>query len=96
MCFFFACAIGCPQKNTPLPIGSKYVTTAATFSISTTQLPTKASTGPAVPGEVFVILQIRLHIQYVDAYNNPASLEYQTLSRNITMEVFKEIFSLLL
>ncbi|XP_042571976.1 mucin-5AC-like [Cyprinus carpio] len=78
---------GCPQKNTPLPIGSKYVTTATTSSMSTTQLPTKASTGPAVSGEVFVILQIRLHIQYIDAYSNPASLEYQTRSRNITMEL---------
>lgn len=94
--FFFSCAIGCPQKNTPLPIGSKYVTTAATSSMSSSQLPTKTSTGPAVAGEVFVILQIRLRIQYVDAYNDPASLDYQTLSRNITMEVFKDIFSLLL
>ncbi|XP_043110214.1 mucin-5AC-like [Puntigrus tetrazona] len=77
----------CLQKNTPLPIGTKYVTSATTSQKSTTQLPAKASTGPAVQGEVFVILQIRVHIQYIDAYSNPASLEYQTLSRNITMEL---------
>ncbi|KAL1246718.1 hypothetical protein QQF64_034349 [Cirrhinus molitorella] len=75
------------SKTVSSATDSKSVTTATTSSVSTTQLSAKAFTGPAVPGEVFVILQIRLHIQYIDAYNNPALLEYQTLSRNITMEL---------
>ncbi|XP_073688492.1 uncharacterized protein [Garra rufa] len=75
---------------------SKVVTTTSTTSsLQTTHLSTKASTGSAVPGEGFVILQIRLQRQYIDAYNDPASMEYQILSTNITIElnrIYREIY----
>ncbi|KAF4117970.1 hypothetical protein G5714_000021 [Onychostoma macrolepis] len=71
------------------------VTSSTTSSLQTTHLSTKASTGSAVQGEGFVILQIRLQRQYIDAYNNPASMEYQILSINITIElnrIYREIY----
>ncbi|XP_042609772.1 uncharacterized protein LOC122142761 [Cyprinus carpio] len=74
---------------------SKVVTTSTTSSVRTTHLSTKAFTGSAVTGEGFVILHILLQMQYIDAYNNPASMEYQILSRNITIElnrIYREIY----
>ncbi|XP_039537983.1 uncharacterized protein LOC120486186 [Pimephales promelas] len=80
---------------------SKSVTTSTTStsqppsSLPTSRRSTTVYTGSAVPGEGFVILQIRLEITYIEAFNNPASTEYQTLSLNITIElnrVYQEIF----
>ncbi|XP_048035054.1 uncharacterized protein LOC125260626 [Megalobrama amblycephala] len=74
---------------------SKVFTTSTTSALPTTHLSTKASTGSAMSGEGFIILQIRLQLQYIDAYYNPASMEYLTLSLNISTELnrfFREIY----
>ncbi len=50
------------------------------------QLSTTA-TRPAGPGEKFIILQLRIERLFIEAYNNPASMEFQILAINITTEV---------
>ncbi|KAI4902628.1 hypothetical protein NFI96_006803 [Prochilodus magdalenae] len=75
-------------------------TTTSTSVISTTWSTTMATTSMAVPartGEGVIVLQVRIQRVFIPAYNDPSSMEYKTLTSNITAELdrgYKELFPL--